>query len=64
MMTRKRVANLEARSADSGLSLMVRAWLGHDLTPAERISTIREAEQPVAVDLASMSKEDRAWLQV
>lgn len=63
MTIRKRLAVLEARSAVGGLTLALRAWLGHDLTPAERAAAEREAAEAVTPDWSRISKEGREWLQ-
>ncbi len=63
MTIRKRLAALEARSAVGGLTLALRAWLGHDLTPAERTTAEQEAAKAVTPDWSLISKEGREWLQ-
>jgi hypothetical protein len=63
MTIRKRLATLEARSVDDGLSLALRAWLGQELTPADRATAEREAMVPVTPDWSCISKEGREWLQ-
>jgi hypothetical protein len=58
------MAALEAKSTAGAMSALVRRWLGHPLTPAEQAQADREAAQPAAeLDLNSMSKEAREWLQ-
>lgn len=63
MTIRKRLAALEARSAAGVPTLALRAWLGHDLTPAERTTARHEAAQAVTPDWSRISKERREWLQ-
>lgn len=63
MTIRKRLTALEARSAAVVLTLALRAWLGHDLTPAERTTAEHEATVPVKPDWSRISKEGREWLQ-
>lgn len=63
MMIRKRLAALEARTTDGGLSLAARAWLGHTLTSDERTVAERETAAAMPVDWSRISKEARSWLQ-
>lgn len=59
----KRVAALESKSASTGTSARVRAWLGHPLTVTEVEQAEREAGDPApAVNWTKLSKEAREWL--
>lgn len=64
MTIRKRLTALEARSIAGGLTLGLHAWLGHNLTPAERTTIEHEAVVSVTPDWSRISKEGREWLQV
>lgn len=64
MTIRRRVAALEARAAESGLSLSVRAWLGEKLLPAQQAQALSEAATGVVIDYTNMSKEAREWLGI
>lgn len=62
MMIRKRLAALEARTVGYGLSLAVRAWLGHELSPEEHAIAEREAMVPVTPDWSRILEEGPVWL--
>ena len=64
MRIAKRLAVLEAKSPDSGVSLTLRAWLGEPLTADEWHEVGREVDQPaVPMDWSSISKETQEWWQ-
>jgi len=61
---RGRVSALEVSRVGGELSLTVRAWLGHSLSPAETLQAAVEAHQvPLELDWSKLSKEMCEWLE-
>ena len=59
---RKRLRALEHGTPDT-LPPAVKAWLGHNLTPAEQLAINDDAGTDLDLtDMAGLSQEARAWL--